>query len=307
MELLQLKYFVEVARRESFTQAARALHVSQPALSQTVKRLEREVGAKLFEREGNRIHLTARGRRLYSAASHALLELQAACGERKDAALQGNIMIGAYTPVRPILPCIEAFAAQNPDVTYTFLYLPNSGEAGGKGLDALLYYDISDNLSFNEHIFLGRTGGSFVLPAGSSAAAQASVSLTDLEESAFVSLIRDNGWVEEVFQNYAHGGSVPNLRYRTNSALIKQEILEAGLAAGVTNSLLLERLKPTGKYSVVPHPGGIPRLAVYWGWWDAGYLSPAARALKEFSCRWFDDPEHRIGGAARDIRSKEKT
>ena len=51
MELLQLQYFAEVARLESFTKAAQSLHISQPALSQTVKRLENELGVKLFERK----------------------------------------------------------------------------------------------------------------------------------------------------------------------------------------------------------------------------------------------------------------
>ena len=50
MELLQLQYFVKVARLGSITKAAHELQVSQPSLSQTMRRLENEMGFKLFEK-----------------------------------------------------------------------------------------------------------------------------------------------------------------------------------------------------------------------------------------------------------------
>ena len=49
MELLQLRYFCEVARRESFTKAAEEVRVSQPSLSKTIKNLEKEL-EKITER-----------------------------------------------------------------------------------------------------------------------------------------------------------------------------------------------------------------------------------------------------------------
>ena len=49
MELLQLRYFCEVARRESVTKVAEELHVSQPSLSKTIKNLEQELGVVLFD------------------------------------------------------------------------------------------------------------------------------------------------------------------------------------------------------------------------------------------------------------------
>ena len=59
MELLQLQYFSEVVRQKSVTKAAQLLHISQPALSQTIRRLENELGVKLFEKSGKGIQLTA--------------------------------------------------------------------------------------------------------------------------------------------------------------------------------------------------------------------------------------------------------
>jgi DNA-binding transcriptional LysR family regulator len=61
MELSQLKYFATIAETLSFTGAAELVHVSQPALSYQMKRLETELGVKLFNRHGRSISLTADG------------------------------------------------------------------------------------------------------------------------------------------------------------------------------------------------------------------------------------------------------
>lgn len=58
MELLQLRYFLEVAESEHVTHSAQKLRVSQPSLTQAISRLERELGVQLFEPEGRGIRLT---------------------------------------------------------------------------------------------------------------------------------------------------------------------------------------------------------------------------------------------------------
>src|SRR3982074_2992738 len=62
MNLRQLQYCVTVAETESFTKAARQLHVSQPGLSQQIRALEAELGGPLIERLTQGIRLTPAGR-----------------------------------------------------------------------------------------------------------------------------------------------------------------------------------------------------------------------------------------------------
>lgn len=62
MELLQLQYFRELARNGHLSRTAEALHIVQPSLSQTVKRLQSEVDVLLFDRVCNRIVLNDSGR-----------------------------------------------------------------------------------------------------------------------------------------------------------------------------------------------------------------------------------------------------
>lgn len=294
MELLQLQYFAEIARQESYTKASQSLHVSQPALSQMMKRLENELGTKLFEREGKRVRLTGAGRGFFTRISHSLTEIQSACDDLSNNRVQGNIIIGSYAPLYPILECIEAFVEENPDVTFFFHHIM-SVATNYRDFDALLYYTLSDNLGFNESFSLGEMEGTFAVPANFPIGDRTELRLSELKDAHFVSLARHDGWKEEIFQNFSHSGSVPHIRYRTNSSLMKQEILEAGMAVGASNSMLTQRFQDTGKYRVLLHsdPDAIDKTSVqiriFMGWRDADYLSPAARELKKFCNRWFGE------------------
>ena len=64
MELLQFRYFMTAAKYENMTKAAEELHIAQPALSQSIKRLETELGVELFDRSRHRIALNEHGRLL---------------------------------------------------------------------------------------------------------------------------------------------------------------------------------------------------------------------------------------------------
>ena len=68
MELNKLYYFYMVAKYQNVTRAARELYISQPALSKTIKSLEKEVGLPLFYKKGRNIFLTDYGEYLKEKA-----------------------------------------------------------------------------------------------------------------------------------------------------------------------------------------------------------------------------------------------
>ncbi len=84
MELSQLKYYVTIAETLSFTRAAQILHMSQPALSYQIRRLEGELGTRLFDRGGRRIALTPDGEIFLPLAQDVLLKADEALRVLKE-------------------------------------------------------------------------------------------------------------------------------------------------------------------------------------------------------------------------------
>ncbi|MDO4572544.1 MAG: LysR family transcriptional regulator, partial [Clostridia bacterium] len=76
MELSHLRYFSIVAEEENITRAAKRLFISQPALSATIARLEKELGFALFRRDSNRISLTDAGRCFWEYTNNAFMTIQ---------------------------------------------------------------------------------------------------------------------------------------------------------------------------------------------------------------------------------------
>ena len=78
MELLQLRYFFESALCENFSKTAEKYMVPVSSVSASVKRLEEELGCRLFDRNSNSILLNANGKRLQKALYTAFSELDSA-------------------------------------------------------------------------------------------------------------------------------------------------------------------------------------------------------------------------------------
>ncbi|MGW5363934.1 LysR family transcriptional regulator [Actinopolymorpha pittospori] len=104
MELQQMRYVVAVAETNSFTRAAERCLVVQSALSHQVARLERELGARLFERTSRRVQLTPAGeaflpaaRQCLDAAERAAAEVAAAVGE-----VRGRLAVGLIPTVAAV-------------------------------------------------------------------------------------------------------------------------------------------------------------------------------------------------------------
>src|SRR6202140_3980486 len=99
MELQQLRYFCAVAGTGSFSRAAEQTHVSQPSLSQQIRKLEDELGARLFDRLGRSVRLTDLGKAFLPRARTVLRELEAKGDvvERKDST-GGPVAVGVIPP-----------------------------------------------------------------------------------------------------------------------------------------------------------------------------------------------------------------
>jgi|UniRef100_UPI0040491665 LysR family transcriptional regulator, hydrogen peroxide-inducible genes activator len=105
MEMHQLRYMVALARTGNFSRAAEQCHVAQPSLSQQIKKLEDELGERLFDRLKRQAKLTAHGEAFLRRAVRILEEVEAAKREATDALdlLHGTVAIGVLPTIAPYL------------------------------------------------------------------------------------------------------------------------------------------------------------------------------------------------------------
>ncbi|MDT0483603.1 LysR family transcriptional regulator [Streptomyces doebereineriae] len=120
MDLRRLRYFLVLAEELNFTRAAHRLHIAQPALSQQIRALERDIGAQLLERNSRGCRLTVVGEVVAREAGE-LLAHAAAAQERIRAAVggrQGQLRLALTRSARGghVDALIAAFRALHPDV-----------------------------------------------------------------------------------------------------------------------------------------------------------------------------------------------
>ncbi|MFD8984170.1 LysR family transcriptional regulator [Streptomyces sp. NPDC059564] len=129
MEIRQLRYFVAVAEEGGFARAAERLHIVQSAVSQQVRRLERELGLTLFERSTRRVALTAAGARLLPEARSVLdaADRTRRTAERIAAGETGALDLGAVRgPGDRVYRLLSRLADLAPDLRVRVRRMPAS-------------------------------------------------------------------------------------------------------------------------------------------------------------------------------------
>jgi DNA-binding transcriptional LysR family regulator len=134
--LKPLRAFCQTVRLGSVSRASEALYVSQPAITQQLQALERELGVGLFERSGRRLTPTREGQLLYELAQPLVESLDGLDGSFREKvrgldAGELNIAANSSTILYLLPKIVEHFRAQHPDVRLT---LHNAASADGTDL-----------------------------------------------------------------------------------------------------------------------------------------------------------------------------
>lgn len=151
MELLQLEYFLAVARLGNMTTAATSLNVAQSSVSRSIARLEADLGVPLFERNGRGIVLNDYGKTFYSHAETVMREISEGERELKELRDQhiGQVSISTCS-ARQINPLMIRYIEENPHVLLRQRRLTSANDIKAK-LDsgfldyALAYTPLADS------------------------------------------------------------------------------------------------------------------------------------------------------------------
>ena len=120
MELQQLRYFIEVVNTGNITKAAKKLSIVQPALSQSIKRLEDELGTELFIRRGRRIHISPIGEVFFREVSPIVTKLNSLPSLMSEIAgtEKKTLRIGLVSASKLMTDVIIKYKEDRPDINF---------------------------------------------------------------------------------------------------------------------------------------------------------------------------------------------
>lgn len=223
MELAQLRYFVTIAETSSFTEAARRLHVSQPALSYQIKQLEHELGVRLFDRTSRKVSLSSDGRTFLPLARGVLSKADEAAKVMEDrlGVETGEVALGTIPTVGThVVPHVLAtFRRHFPGVKIGILE-KGSVELETAVLDGAIDVAIASGLTRPEALAvqpLVEEDLVLVVPLDHPLAFRPSVSLRELGNEQFI-LPGDSFTLSaQVVEACRHAGFAPSVAYHSGT------------------------------------------------------------------------------------------
>lgn len=197
MNLQQMEYFLAVAEKLNFTEAAKFLYISQPSLSKQIGLLEEELGFPLFVRNKRRVRLTPAGEVLKDRWKHLMTELELSVEEavKANASYAGEIKVGMINTMvvqKYIEPIFARFSAKYPEMllsfeSYSFKELREKLLGGDLDIIFTFYFDFDFQL--NDDIVWKRVEEMrlcLVVPKSNPLAARDHLTLADVKNEPFI-------------------------------------------------------------------------------------------------------------------------
>ncbi len=230
MELLQLKYFLAVAESEHMTNTAKQLHIAQPALTQSIHRLEQELGVSLFERAGRGIRLSPAGAYVRDRVKPAMETLE---NVARDVQLfqqgeQSVVRVGVHAASGVAIDGIAAYSELNPHVSFEI-----TQDERERHRDVIVTTITPRGSSTVENAvektpFSERIG--IAVPAGSALGETAS--LADFASERFIALAGSRRFREVCDTFCARRAFTPHIAFESDNPLVVKKMIGLGLGVG---------------------------------------------------------------------------
>lgn len=228
----------------SFTKAADALGYTQPAMSQMISSLEREMSIKLLYRSRHEIHLTIEGERLFPSIQATVAQYQSMQEIAKEirGLDSGTIRIGTLSSISChwLPPLIKAFQEKYPNIEFVLHQGDNTSiPAWVKTGEADFGFVNLDVLSNVKADFVKEGEYRAILPLGHPLANAPYVTLDELAKEPF--LVIEEGTLSKPLEAFRQKGLEPNVRLRVHDDYSIMSMVESGLGVSILPELVLRK------------------------------------------------------------------
>jgi len=281
VELLQLQYFIEVARTEHMTEAAHTLHVTQSSLSKTIRRLEEDVGAPLFDRNNRRLRLNEFGILFLKRAEKALFELEQGKREIRDLAnYEPDTLKLVVTAASTLPPILVEFRKQMPQIQFHVERL-TAGEMEERLRRGEADFGLSSPLAAEDGI-----GCEVVhidpivaaLPSDHPLAEKSMLSLTELRDEWLIGVKKGYGTRNLIDAAALQYGFAPHYVYEGDEPSRLIALVEAGIGIAFIPATAKEERSGV-RYIALKEKELSREIALLWN--TERYLSRAAKVFRE--------------------------
>ena len=231
MELQQLQYFLVAAKYEHITKAANSLHIAQPALSQSIKRLEAELGVKLFDRKKGGIALSDSGKLLVEELKPIMKSLDSLPKKLAETLVTNSII---------------AYKAKHPEVNFQFVQSQSSMDYD-LCITAMLHRRnrSTNQIMLEEDFFLA-------VPASSKYAEYKEIDLAEVSEEGFI-VMADTRPIRNICDQFClEAGFAPDIVFESMNFEAVRSLISAGLGVGFWPEYSWESANPSDKMVLLP-------------------------------------------------------
>lgn len=295
IETRLFRYFVGLAEEQHFGRAAMNLGISAPTLTQQIKKLEQQLGAKLVQRRGNtHVELTEAGRRVLDRARNVLREAKEAVAVARQAARGevGRLEIGFMPSVvwsGLIQQFVRQFRAENPGIEI-FLHMLNVTDQ----YSALTQQEIDCGFVRTPHSYPPQIAGIDVfrqtmvlaMPKQHRLAAHKDIDPAELKDEVFVNppTVFELAYWDDTKAIASLGNFVPKVDKRTDNMIMSLAYVAAGFGIAVVAKSMAQIGIPNIVYRDFT-PGNAPISTVAFIYRSNCY-SPATKLLVSFMRRF---------------------
>ncbi len=227
MELHKLRYFYTVAKFQHMTKAAEYLSLAQPALSQAIKSLERELDVPLFSKKGRNIVLTPYGEYLFHRLESLLPEVDSIPIE--IAKLKGEVTktvrLNILAASAFVIDSIVEFRKNNPDVVFDYEQSEQKSDC-----NIVIYTNglLPSNSESEISRYIKKENIYLAVPKNSNYAKLSSVKLSDVKEEGFIMLSSARLFGALCNEFCKEAGFYPKILFESDSRTAVQNIISTG-------------------------------------------------------------------------------
>jgi len=275
----EIEVFLKVVEYKRLTDVAEQMGMTQPGVSNILKRMEREVGSPLFIRQGKSLTLSVQGKIFYESARNQWFSLQRAINNMEPGlADKREVIIATAVTSDWFIRMVGQFCEAHPDIRLVFQserFIPEQHRLSAAEFLLLPAHRVHDEktipVDYQDRLYV-------ILQKDHPLARERAVALQQLKGDDFVFVRGESGTYEQCYWDCLNSGFQPNVSLTVASRVSKFAAIRTGAWIGLVYDSAMDMAESIEDCVVLPVRGSSSGKPIVLAWYD-DHLSEAGRTF----------------------------